>query len=191
MRILLNQYMIICSTKDRVGIVAAVAHQISALQGDIADLSQTVLRGYFTMILLATFPPTVTTGLIKERLQTISATDSPALEIAVLPIATPSETEQPIAPENIYVLTASGADRIGFVATVASFCAANAINILDLATSANAGQYRMVLQVDLSRCASLTTIQRQLKHFAQQQDMQLVLQHNDIFQAIHEINMPG
>ncbi len=74
---------------------------------------------------------------------------------------------------------------------MADFCADHAINILDLATSANAGQYRMVLQVDLSRCASLTTIQRQLKHFAQQHDMQLVLQHNDIFQAIHEINMPG
>jgi len=176
---------------DRVGIVADVASRISTLRGDIADLSQTVLRGYFTMILLATFPDNVTADLIKEQFRTISIDGAPALESVVLPVGANASMDQPVSAENIYILTASGSDRIGFVATVALFCTKNAINILDLATSASEGQYNMVLQVDLSRCASLTTVQRDLKQFAQKHDIRLVLQHNDIFQAIHEINMPS
>ncbi|CAN5477917.1 hypothetical protein BH10CHL1_BH10CHL1_07560 [soil metagenome] len=178
-------------SSDRVGIVSDVASQISALQGDIADLSQTVLRGYFTMILLATFPDGTTADLLKEQLKGINTPSAPTLEITVLPVGVNVISEGAVAPENIYILTASGGDRIGFVATVASFCAENAINIRDLATSVSAGQYSMVLQVDLSRCASLRSIQRELKLFAQKHDIQLVLQHNDIFQAIHEINMPS
>ncbi|MCX6043497.1 MAG: hypothetical protein NT075_00175 [Chloroflexi bacterium] len=186
-----NQFVISIMSSDRVGIVSDVASQISALQGDIADLSQTVLRGYFTMILMATFPEATTTAAIKAQLTAISAPDAPALEVTVLPVGASALREEAVAPENIYILTASGGDRIGFVATVASFCAKNAINIRDLATSVSAGQYSMVLQVDLSRCASVRSIQRELKLFAQQHEIQLVLQHNDIFQAIHEINMPG
>lgn len=186
-----NQFVISIMSHDRVGIVSDVASRISTLQGDIADLSQTVLRGYFTMILLATFPGDITGDMIKEQFRMISADGAPALESIVLPVGGTARLDQTVSAENIYILTASGSDRIGFVATVASFCAKNEINILDLATRADAGQYIMVLQVDLSRCASLTTIQRELKQFAQKHHMKLALQHNDIFQAIHEINMPG
>ena len=185
-----NQCVISIMSRDRVGIVSDVANRISALHGDIADLSQTVLGGYFTMILLATFPADVTIEVVKAQLTAINAVGALPLEIAVLSADTNRAVEPAVAPENIYILTASGADRIGFVATVASFCAKNSINILDLATSVSDGQYSMVLQVDLSRCASLTTMQRELKQFAHQHDIKLVLQHNDIFQAIHEINMP-
>ena len=122
---------------DRVGIVADVASRISALRGDIADLSQTVLRSYFTMILLATFPDDVTGDLIKEQFRAISPDGAPALEGIVLPVGANASVDQPVSAENIYILTASGNDRIGFVATVASFCAKNAINILDLATNAS------------------------------------------------------
>ncbi len=39
-------------SRDGIGIVYAVSHAISRMVGDIADLRQSVLRGYFTMILL-------------------------------------------------------------------------------------------------------------------------------------------
>ena len=48
------------SSRDRIGIVYQVSSAISELGGDIADLRQSVLRGHFTMILLASFPDTVT-----------------------------------------------------------------------------------------------------------------------------------
>lgn len=187
----MNQYVISVMSSDRIGIIRDVASQIRELHGNIADLSQTVLRGYFTMILLATFPDGTTEEMINRQLQAIRAPGKSPLEITVLAVPQPMPVEQRLPPENIYVLTASGTDRIGFVATVATFCADNAINILDLATLVHDGQYVMVLQVDLSRCASLNTVRRQLQQFTLQSGIQMVLQHNDIFAATHEITMPS
>lgn len=185
----MNQFVISIMSRDRVGIVRDVAGCLSGLDGNIADLSQTVLRGYFTMILLATFPDGVSSEKIKRRLRTLNGDNAPLLECTIFP-ATHEAVETHVAQENIYVLTASGPDRIGFVAAVSTFCADNAINILDLATLVNDGEYVMVLQVDLSRAAALNTIQRQLQAFRTESGIQVVLQHSDIFAATNEINMP-
>ena len=55
-------------SRDRVGIVRDVSAAVRDLHGDIADLSQTVLRGYFTMILLVTFPGDVDETQIVDAL---------------------------------------------------------------------------------------------------------------------------
>ena len=39
--------------KDRVGIIAAVAGVLSAANVNILDISQTIIQGYFAMILMA------------------------------------------------------------------------------------------------------------------------------------------
>lgn len=186
-----SHFAISITSQDRVGIVYDVARRISVRHGNIADLSQTVLRGYFTMILLASFPAGVTAVDIEQSLTEINQTDGPPIKVGVLPVTDPAVVHEEVDPANVYVLTALGDDRIGFVATVAAFCAEHTINILDLATTVQEGQYTMMLQVDLSRAASLPTLQRSLKQFAQQHAIRMVLQHNDIFQATHEINMPG
>ena len=49
----------------------------------------------------------------------------------------------------------------------------------------------MILQVDLSRCTSLKSIQRKLQQFVQASGIRMVLQHNDIFEATHGITMPN
>lgn len=184
-----NQFVISIMSRDRVGIVREVASCISSLEGNIADLSQTVLRGYFTMILLATFPLGMTSEKIKRRLRTLNSDAKFPLEFTVF-AAADAAIEERVAQENVYVLTASGPDRIGFVAAVATFCADNAINILDLATLVNDDQYVMVLQVDLSRAAVLNTIQRKLQAFNAESGVHMVLQHSDIFAATNEITMP-
>jgi predicted amino acid-binding ACT domain protein len=84
------------------------------------------------------------------------------------------------------VLTASGGDRIGFVAAVSSFCAANQINILDLSTAVEDGLYTMMLLVDLSRC-DVSDVRSRLEHFAQETGFDVVLQHHDIFRATQEV----
>ena len=50
------KFILSIMSQDRVGIVADVAGAIKALRGNLEDMTQTVLRGYFTMILLAEFP---------------------------------------------------------------------------------------------------------------------------------------
>jgi predicted amino acid-binding ACT domain protein len=91
--------------------------------------------------------------------------------------------------QNTYVLTASGKDRIGFVAAVTGFCAEHGINILDLDTRAVDGTYMMLLLVDLND-ADLKTTQTDLKTFSAENTMSVTLQHHDVFQATQEVSMP-
>jgi len=91
-------------------------------------------------------------------------------------------------PSSNYLLTARGPDRVGFVASVAAFCARNGLNILDLATTVADGRYVMMLLVDISRCADLDAVRRQLQEFGQANGLEAVLQHEAIFRATNEVD---
>ena len=69
------------------------------------------------------------------------------------------------APGDSYVITARGADRIGFVATVADFCAENALNIIDLATMVDGDDYVMILQIELGT-VEVDDVRRRLCRFS-------------------------
>ena len=55
-----KQMIISVMSKDRPGIIASTTGAIYKLGGDVADLNQTVLCGYLTMILNASFEENIT-----------------------------------------------------------------------------------------------------------------------------------
>ena len=183
-----NQFVISIMSRDRVGIVYEVSQALADLEADIADIRQSVLSEYFTMILLASFPQGVNKRAIERKLAEVDAQSDTAIESVLVQVPESGPVHNRGVPDNSYVLTASGPDRIGFVATVASFCREQAINILDLSTTVNDGQYVMILLVDLSRCASIVGVRAALQNFAATTGLTVVLQHNDIFRATHDIS---
>lgn len=185
-----HQFVISIMSRDRVGIVHEVSQAISSLDGNIADIRQSVLCDYFTMILLAAFPSSVSQRDIERRLADVDAHSETAIDVAVKMIDSPARTGGRHIPENAYVLTATGPDRVGFVATVSSFCTAHNINIVDLSTTSSHGEYVMILITDLSKCPSIETIRRELTDFSRQNELRVVLQHYNIFRAVNEINLP-
>ncbi|MEM6285175.1 MAG: ACT domain-containing protein [Chloroflexota bacterium] len=183
-----NNFAISVMAEDRVGIIHAVSQKISEMGGDIADLSQTVLSSYFAMILLTSLPDDVTEGVLLSGLKSAEADVGVSLDVSIKALDT-LPTKQPAQPADAYVLTASGTDRIGFVAAVTGFCAEHGINILDLDTRAADGTYLMILLVDPGP-ADLTTLQQEIREFSTQQNMSVTLQHHDVFQATQEVRMP-
>lgn len=185
-----EQFVISIISRDRVGIIYDVSKAISDLNGNIADVRQSVLCGYFTMILLASFPSKVTQRAIERKLAEVDAHN----EIPIEAVVKKAEeiVEVPASPnsENIYVLTATGADQIGFVAIVSSFCVKHNINILDLSTTVSDGAYVMILLIDLNHNISISEVRRDLQQFSQETGIKVVLQHRDIFKAINEIDLP-
>jgi glycine cleavage system transcriptional repressor len=186
-----RQFVITILSRDRVGIIADVAGAISVLEGDIADLRESVLRGYLTMIFLARFPASQTAESIQQSLQAINTrqVDGPPLDIIVRPADDAFPAEQSSTPIGAYILTATGSDRIGFVASVSEFCARHNINILDLSTAVSEGAYTMILLVDLSEREDVAEIRRQLHTFGQETGLRLVLQHYAIFKATNEVSL--
>lgn len=165
---------------DRPGIVAEVTEGINLLGGDLADLSQTVLCGYFTMILVASFPPEVTVEQVQQTLSTGTTSHTLVLEASALQ----PENE---GSEHVYVLSAIAPNRAGLVAQVSRFCCDHGVNILDLASHLAAGQYTMMLQIDLSSIENVQRFEKELAAFGRRTALNLVLQHTDIFRATNEI----
>jgi glycine cleavage system transcriptional repressor len=186
-----QHYAISVVSRDRIGIVADVSGALADLGGDIADLRQSVLHDYFAMILLASFPADISADAIQERIAMCSGPDMAPLHATVLQAdaAMPSSIlPRPSSGQHHYLLTARGPDRVGFVASVSAFCARNGLNILDLATTVANGRYVMMLLVDVSRCADLDAVRRQLQEFGQAAGLEAVLQHEAIFRATNEVD---
>lgn len=166
--------------RDRPGIVAEVTEGISSLGGDLADLSQTVLCGYFTMILEANFPA----GQCAEAIQQHLSAGNTSHVLVVEAGRVEAETED---SEHVYVLSAVGRNRVGLVARVSRFCSDRDVNIRDLTSHADADQYTMMLQVDLTHIENVQRFEQELAVFGRDSGLNLVLQHNDIFRATNEI----
>ena len=166
--------------EDRPGIVAEATEGIGALGGNLADLRESVLCGWFTMILIAVFPEQVEAADVERALS-----ESTGSRVAV------ARHEGPLVEEaktrHAYVLSAAGRDRIGLVAQVSRFCCDRGVNILDLASHVEENRYTMMLLLDLANIYSLERFEQELAGFGRESDLQLVLQHNDIFRATNEI----
>ena len=54
---------------NRTGILSAVTKAMAELGADLREASQTVVRGYFTMIFSAEFPDTMDEKVIRDHLQ--------------------------------------------------------------------------------------------------------------------------
>lgn len=182
------EYIISITSRDRIGIVHEISGALAELAGNIADSRQSVMCGYYTMIMRAGFPAAVTRQVIEAKLAEVDAKSPTPLNILV------NSIDEPLPdlgnPENRYVLTASGTDQIGFVARVAGFCVKHQINILDLSTTLSHGEFVMMLEMDLSRCGSVSVVREALAEFGREQSLRVVLQHYDIFKAVNEISLP-
>jgi len=186
----MKKHMIISvMSKDRPGIIASITGAIYQLGGDLADLNQTVLCGYLTMILSASFDVQVTKEDLVAAISHIK-TDS-KFEVSIKELSAAGADAPETSPEETYILTVQGPNKAGIVHGISQFCFDHNINILDLATTLKNDQYTMALQLDLRKCSlELEHLQKELDDYSRKSDLTVMIQHNDIFQVTHEISMP-
>lgn len=180
-----KQMIISVLSRDRTGIVADITGAIYELGGDLADLNQSTLGGYLTMILFASFDDHVTPDMLQDKITDI---DSPTqLDVVVRDVDDPVVQQSSDLPERTYVMTTQGVNRKGIVYGISSFCFDNDINIMDLATTIQGDTYTMVLQLDLTAVTSITEVRTKLQRYAADNKLQVVLQHHDLFKVTNEI----
>ena len=183
-----KQMIISIMTKDRPGVISDITGAIFALDGDLADLNQSILFGYLTMILVATFDDKVTVEDVVAEISHIEAEEK--FEVIIKELASPINISETSFPEETYIVTAQGQNKSGLVHSISQFCYSHGINVLDLATTLSEDQYTMVLQLDLGNVKSINDIQIAFDKFAQATGLKVTMQHNDIFQATHEVTLP-
>ncbi|RUM45660.1 MAG: hypothetical protein DSY80_03045 [Desulfocapsa sp.] len=180
-----KQLVISVMSKDRAGIIADITGVILDLGGDLADLTQSVLGGYFNMILIAEFDLNVTS---EDVLAGFSHIDSETkIEATIKEMDVALETEKNNLPLETFIVTAQAINRKGLVKIMGDFFYSREINVLDLETTRENDNYIMIFQIDLTAIASLEGLRCELQELGEQEQLDLVLQHNDIFQATHEV----
>ncbi len=181
-----NQIIISVMSQDRPGIIADITGAIYELNGDLADLNQSVLFGYLTMILVATFNTNITVEDILARISAIDSTTK--LDVMVRKMDVPVDTAHSKLPEKTYIVTAQGKNKRGLVHGISSFCYHHNINILDLATTRTDDRYTMILQLDLSSVDSIRDVRKELQNYGEGSGLHVVMQHHQLFQVTNEIN---
>jgi len=185
--IMSKQMVISVMSKDRPGIVADITQAIYDLQGDLADLNQSVLHDYFTMILIASFNTEVTAEDIVAKFSHIKSDTK--LEVVVKEAGEEIDTESVRQSDKIYIMTAQGKNKSGLVARLGAFCRDLNINILDLDTTLKDEVYTMILQIDLSNAPSIDAIHADIESFEKETELKVVMQHEDIFKITSEVNL--
>ncbi|MCG8481693.1 MAG: ACT domain-containing protein [Clostridia bacterium] len=86
------------------------------------------------------------------------------------------------------VITVLGKDRIGIIANVTTILAENNVNILDISQTILQDFFTMIMIVDMEKCkVGYEEIQSMLKKQSEKMGMSIRIQHEDIFNSMHNI----
>jgi glycine cleavage system transcriptional repressor len=185
-------------TRDRVGIVATVTRTLFGLEANVKAISQTVVSGYFTIILTAELPKEVTPGDLRERLQ--GADSGGEWSVSVQPFDPEAAATPVVKNGERFILTLTGDDCPGILTRISTYLRSKSINIEDLYayteeqteedTEENTAQQRFVLISELMVPPTLDIAQVQidLANLWTESTVTMALQHAGIFFATNEID---
>lgn len=173
--------------KDRPGIIAGIANTLYEYECNIQESSQTVLSDEFAMILL--LQPTKEID-IQQLDKSLKKTCEPLAVTHALRVATPAPASSP-PPKDKVIITVIGADRIGIVARVTGVLADMNINIVELSTAPylirDVPQYAMIARVEVDDEVDMHALRRALEECAQSLSVNINVQSQEIFDAMHKV----
>lgn len=86
------------------------------------------------------------------------------------------------------VVTVVGKDRVGIIYEVSKVLAGEDINVLDISQTIVGGYFTMIMITDLSLCKkSIEEIRVELNKLGESISMEVRIQHEDIFNTMHNI----
>ncbi len=176
-------YIVSVMARDRVGIVADVTALLRDLGGNITHLSQTVVRGHFTIILSVDLPGGTSAGTVRARLEAAGAPGE--LHVGVAPY---QEVSPPVrAAAERFILAIIGRDRPGIIARVANYLAGQGINIEDFTATVVEGDLVLIFELCVPVALDSAEVQRSIEQVGQEFNIHATLQHENIFRATSEV----
>lgn len=86
------------------------------------------------------------------------------------------------------VITVTGTDGVGIVAKVSNFCAQYNANIVEITQSVLKEYFAMIMIVDIDKLSlPFTEFVDHVKHYGEENSLQISAMHEDIFSSMHHI----
>ena len=182
------RYVLNVVSSDHPGIIASVSTALYDIGANIDSCSQTVLDGYFTLILIVTLPQSWDADELAWHVRSHHLLgDAYKTTALVVPQGTAEEVNQD--ETDVFVITAFGKDDKGIVHDFCCYLADREINILDFYGRRQHEEFLLVAHVQIPAKHSIAVLQDDLEAIALQRHFTVRLQHNNIFVATNEIRL--
>ncbi len=175
--------------RDRPGIVAAVTGILFEQNGNIENVSQTILQTEFAGIFIVSIPGDVSLEVLHEALN--ARLKPMGLHAHIEPVSTEPAANAPTDPTEPFVITTKGPDRKGLVAGISAVIARYGVNITNLQAvfkgGDDPGANIMIYEVDVPVTVDRQSLNRDLREKARSLALDISIQHRNIFKAINRI----
>ena len=173
---------------DEPGVVAALCQALTKARCNISDMTQSNLRGQFALFIVekpADLENAVLQHLLCQALRDASLpVTAQVLDFAQAPAGVKPEKTEP------FVISIYGGDRNDIVGTFSTLFGEEKINIEDLrALQPKAGDFMIVYEVLVPTTTDIGALHKKLISRAKAMGLHLTLQHRDIFEAIHRVQV--
>jgi len=168
---------------DRIGIIQRITSAITDMGGDIDGMSQTVIHGYFTVILTAKFQQSYS----KEH---ISQTIQDNFHIGEASVIVRDFKDKAVDIPQIadrYILTLTGQDRPGIIKTVTTYLADNNINIEDYYFTIQGTRVTHIGEISVPEHTDIKQLYGELQTLVSSIDLVATLQHENLFRVANDI----
>lgn len=180
-------YVFNVMSDDHPGIVAGVSGAVNRLGGNIDACSQTVLDGYFTLIMTVRLaknwdPAELGPAILAEG----GLDDCQILVRRTEPLPEHLKANKP----ETFVITAFGRDRTGIVSAFSRYLADKEVNIIDLfGDRTSDDEFLLISQVEVDDRHDIRNLQLDLEEIGTELGFTVKLQHNNIFVATNHLRL--
>ena len=168
---------------DRAGILRDITGAVTAMGANIDGVRQTVVAGYFTVMLTASFAAPSPPEEVRKRM--LQAFEPGEAQITVIPYD--ARKANPVVNGERYIVTITGEDHTGILKAVTGFLAERGINIEDWDVDFNGTRVTHVGQITVPHRLEIKQLQVEFRHLADSLSLHAGIQHENIFRAISEI----
>lgn len=170
-----KEFVLTMTAANRAGILSAVTRAMVELGGDLRELSQTVVRGYFTMIFSAEFPDDLTEDIVRAH---IEDTCRPfGIDVGLKCPAADGVTSPALDVPAIHTLRMGGENHPGVLrelSTVISMHQADIVGMRAIRVNHSDG-FEMVMKVALSDDTDIKLLTKALAEAGQEWNISVEL----------------
>lgn len=187
-----KKYVMSVMAVNRVGILAALGTALDELRGSFVDVSQAVMRQYFTMIIAVEFPDDRDPAVIVEHIQAVCrpfggvVTLKDPEEDAAMGLSPLEASAGDVTVE--YLLRITGNDRPGVLRRVAHRLAQDGIDVVDLYGLRHDEDNTFVtcLQLAVPVGINIAFLKKDLSQLFGDDELSVGLFHDHVLQAISQ-----
>ncbi len=184
----MNKLIITVLGKDKPGIIAAVAKSLYQLGCNLENVNQMILQSEFAGFFLVEPPLDLSMDSIRDTLN--HDLNGKGLHIHVNNVTSNGDDAQESDAE-IFLITTIGPDQKGLVARFTEIIAAYNVNVINLTAVFEGGDNPkaniMTYEVAVTPGTDQTGLFSDLKRKAVELNLDIAIQHRNIFQAINKI----